>query len=191
MMLKMDTYLKRISPILVIYTILTTTTHSPISRWRLVVICIHPLSEQNFPIVLPLKVNSLPICEMKSSMWYTIATSHYTSNWVLTFKQSTWLNTYIDFNTRQRALPGSSVLKDFFKLMDNSVFGKKQENLRKRVHVELITDGGTLHKRVAKPSFYNPITDCLTVVQCKVATLTLNRPIYMGFSVLALSKLHM
>ena len=97
---------------------------------------------------------------------------------VLTFKQS-WLKTYIDFNTRQRSLAGSNFLKDLCTLMNNSVFGKTQGNLRKRVQVELITDAG------------NPITDCLTVVQCKVATLTLNRPIYVGFSVLELSKLHM
>ena len=42
------------------------------------------------------------------------------------FKQSTWLNTYIDF-THQRSLAGSSFLKDFFKLMYNSVFGKTRE----------------------------------------------------------------
>ena len=44
--------------------------------------------------------------------------------------QSTWLKTYIEFNTHQRSLAGSSFLKDFFKLMNNSVFGKTQENLR-------------------------------------------------------------
>ena len=113
---------------------------------------------------------------------------------VLTFKQSPWLKTYIDFNTHQRSsLAGNSFLKDFFKLMNNSVYGKTQENLRKRVQVELITDARILRKRVAKSGFCkgNPITDCLTVVQCKVATLTLNRPIYVGFSVLELSKLHM
>ena len=84
-------------------------------------------------------------------------------------------------------------MKDFLKLMNNSVFGKTQENLRKRLHVELITDAGILRQRVAKPNFCrgNPITDCLTAIQCTVATLTLNRPIYVGFSVLDLSKLHM
>ena len=84
-------------------------------------------------------------------------------------------------------------MKDYFKLMNNSVFGETQENLRKRVHVELITDAGIIHKRVAKPNFCrgNPITDCLTDIQCTVAALTLNRPIYVGFSVLDLSKLHM
>ena len=88
----------------------------------------------------------------------------------LTFKQSPWLKTDIEF-----------------KLMNNIVFGKTQENLRNRVcYVELVTDARILRKRVAKP-----ITDCLTVIQCKVATLTLNRPIYVGFSVLELSKLRM
>ena len=85
---------------------------------------------------------------------------------VLAFTQSTWLKTYIDFNTHQRSLAGSSFLKDFFKLMNNSVVGKTQENLRKRVHVKLITDAGILRKRVAKPNFCggNPITDCLTAL---------------------------
>ena len=108
---------------------------------------------------------------------------------VMTFKQSPWLKTYIDCNTHQRSLAGESFLKDSFKLMNNSVYG----NLRKRVQVELITDARILRKRFSKPGFYrdSPITDCLTVVQCKVATLTPNRPIYPGFSVLELSKLHM
>ena len=99
---------------------------------------------------------------------------------VLTFKQSPWLKTYIGFNTRHRSLAGISFLKDFFKLMNNSVFGKTQEYLRNRVHVER-------KRRVIG----NPITDCLTGIQCRVQTLTLNRPIYVGFTVLQLTKLHM
>ena len=112
---------------------------------------------------------------------------------VLAFKQSPWLKAYIEFKTRQCSLAGDSFLKEFFKLMNNSVFGKTQQNLRNHVHLELITDTHILCKLVAKPSFYggNPITDCLTVVQYKVVTLTLNRPIYVGFSVFKLSKLHM
>ena len=69
------------------------------------------------------------------------------------FKQSTWLKKYIDFNTLHRSLAESSFMKDFFKLMNNSVFGKTQENLRKRVHVDLITYASILRKRVAKPNF--------------------------------------
>ena len=98
---------------------------------------------------------------------------------VLAFKQSPWLKDYIDFNTHHRSLSDSGFLKDFFKLMNNSVFGKTQENLRKRVQVDAVTEA-------AKPSFYHgmPITEDLTVIQCKVQTLTLNRPIYVGFTVL-------
>ena len=97
---------------------------------------------------------------------------------VLTFKQPAWLKADIDFNTRQRSLAGDELM--------NSVFGKTQENLRNRVSVELITNAPILRKQIAKLNFYrgNPITDCLTVIQYKVATLTLNQPIYMGFSVL-------
>ena len=86
---------------------------------------------------------------------------------MLTYKQSTSLKTYIDFNSHQRSLAGSSFLKDFLMLMNNSVFGKSQENLRKRVQVQLITEDGILRKWVAKPNFCrgNPITDCLTAIQ--------------------------
>ena len=96
---------------------------------------------------------------------------------MLTFKQSLWLKAYIDFNTCQRSLAGDSFLNDFFILMNNSVFGRTQENLRNCVHVELVIDAPILRKRVAP----------LLIV----ATLTLNRPIYVGFSVLELSRMHM
>ena len=82
---------------------------------------------------------------------------------VLTFKQSPWLKQYIDFNTHHRSLSDSGFLKDFFKLMNNSVFGNTQENLWNRVNVEIITDDTLLRKRVAKPSFCRgmPVSDNL------------------------------
>ena len=104
---------------------------------------------------------------------------------MLQFQQSPWLRPYIDFNTQQRALATNTFGKDFYKLMNDSVFGKMHENLRKRVNIELVTNAKRLKKRVARPAFTrgNIITEDLVVIQSRVTTLKLNRPIYVGFCV--------
>ena len=112
---------------------------------------------------------------------------------VLTFKQEPWIKKFIDFNTSHRAMAKSQFEKDYYKLINNSFFGKCLENLRNRVNVEVITDRNVALKRVAKPNFERShiIREDLVIIQNKVTTLKLNKPLYVGFSVLDLSKLLM
>ena len=108
----------------------------------------------------------------------------------LEFNQSPWLKPYIDFNTKKRAEAKNSFEKDFFKLMNNSVFGKTMENLRKRQDIKLVTDKEQLLKWVSKPSFISCkiFNEDLVAVHKIKPTLKLNRPAYVGMCILDLSK---
>ena len=110
---------------------------------------------------------------------------------ILTFKQSPWLKVYIDFNTRCRSESTTELTKDFYKLMNNSVFGKSQENLRNRVNLEVVTNRDVALKRICKPSFKRSqrIREDLVIMETSISNLKLNKPVYIGFSVLDLSKL--
>ncbi|XP_054723117.1 uncharacterized protein LOC129233064, partial [Uloborus diversus] len=72
---------------------------------------------------------------------------------VLSFKQKAWLKPYIEFNTEKRKNAANSFEKDFFKLLNNSVYGKTMENLRNRVDIQLVHDERRAKKMVAAPSF--------------------------------------
>ena len=109
---------------------------------------------------------------------------------VLEFNQSPWLKQYIDFNTEKRKNAKNAFEKDFFKLMNNSVFGKTMENIRKRVDVRLVTDEKKLLKMASKPTYVSSkiFNDDLVAVHKIKETLTLNRPAYVGMCILDLSK---
>ena len=112
---------------------------------------------------------------------------------VIEFTQHAWLAKYIDFNTKMRAAGSGDFSKDFFKLMNNAVFGKTQENLRNRISVEVITDEKRAKKRACKPTMKRSyaIHENLVIMEHYKTNLELNRPVYTGFCTLELSKLWM
>ena len=113
---------------------------------------------------------------------------------ILEFNQKPWMKPYIHLNTELRKKATSAFEKDFYKLMNNSVFGKTMENIRKRVDIKIVKTDGTenekIRKIIAKPNFNKRVkfSDELSAIHVNKTSLILNKPIYVGFSVLDLSK---
>ena len=108
----------------------------------------------------------------------------------ITFAESPWLKKYIDLNTGLRAKATNNFEKDFFKLMNNAVFGKTMENIRNRVDIKLITNEKEAKKLISKPNFEHRtiFTENLIAVHMKKTKVYYNKPIYLGLCVLDLSK---
>ena len=109
------------------------------------------------------------------------------------FVESEWMKPYIDMNTNLRAMAKNNFEKDFYKLMNNSVFGKTMENLRNRVDVRLVNTKEKLRKLVAKPNFKSRkiFNENLVSVHMSKTRLLMNKPIYLGMCILDLSKIIM
>lgn len=112
---------------------------------------------------------------------------------ILEFRQEPWLKIYIDFNSNKRKNAKNDFEKDFFKLMNNAVFCKTMENLRNRVNVKLVHTERKLKKLCAKPSFdrFKIFNEDLVGVENKKVKPLLNKPVYIGQTILDLSKLVM
>ena len=112
---------------------------------------------------------------------------------ILEFSEKPWLKPYIDFNTDKRMNAKNAFEKDFFKLMNNSVFGKTMENIRKRSNIYLETDPDHLLRQVAKPTFVSCkiFHDNLVALHMKKNILKLDKPSYVGMCILDLSKVLM
>ena len=107
------------------------------------------------------------------------------------FVESEWMKPYIDKNTNLRAKAKNNFEKDFYKLMNNSVFGKTMENIRNRIDVKLVNTEEKLRKLAAKPNFKGPpkiFSENLISVHMKKTSLTMVKPVYLGMCILDLSK---
>ena len=115
-------------------------------------------------------------------------------NRAVRFSQSSWLKEWIDLNTNFRKVAKNDFEKDYFKLMNNAVFGKCMENVRDRIEIKTAFDAKYLQKYVSKPNFHSSkvlVDDKMVLMKLNKKTVQLNKPIYAGFSILELSKYHM
>ena len=112
---------------------------------------------------------------------------------VLEFSEKPWLKKYIDFNTEKRKNAKNAFEKDFFKLMNNSVFGKTMENIRKRCNIYFETDPDHFSRQRAKPTFVSCkiFHENLVAIHMKNNFLKLDKPSYVGMCILDLSNVLM
>ena len=112
---------------------------------------------------------------------------------IIEFNQEAWLKPYIDMNTELRKLAKDDFEKDLFKLMNNAVFGKTIENVRKHRDIKLVTTDKKGNKLVSEPNYHtiNYISEDLSIIEMKRTKVKMNKPIYLGLSILDISKILM
>ena len=108
----------------------------------------------------------------------------------ISFYQSSWMEPYIRKNTELRKTAANSFEKDFFKLMNNSVFGKTIENIRKRQNIELVDNRKKAAKLTSRPNFDRAtiFDKNLIAVHMKKTEVYFDKPVYVGQAILDLSK---
>lgn len=111
----------------------------------------------------------------------------------LQFSQSRWMSKFINCNADLRAQSTDEFSRAFFKLMNNSVFGKTMESVRNRVDIRIVTSDKAFQKLVRQAKFkeHRIISENVVAVQMRRNSIVMNKPVYVGMVVLDLSKVHM
>ena len=112
---------------------------------------------------------------------------------VIEFRQEAWLKPYIDLNTDLRKDAKNEFEKDFYKLMNNSVFGKTIENSRNHRDIRLVTTDDRRNKLASEPNYHSTkyISKDLLVMEMRKTEVRMNKPISLGQLILDLSKMLM
>ena len=112
---------------------------------------------------------------------------------IIEFNQEAWLKPYIDMNTELRKVAKDDFEKDLFKLMNNAVFGKTIENIRKHRDIKLVTKDKKRSKLVPEPNYHtmNYISEDLSIIEMRKTKVKMNKPIYLGLSILEINKILM
>jgi hypothetical protein len=100
------------------------------------------------------------------------------------------LEPYIRLNTELRKEAKNAFEKDFFKLLNNAIFGKTMENIRNRLNIELVNNPKRLEKLLAKPNFLDRIiySEKLAALHMQREGILFNKALYIGMAILDLSK---
>ena len=101
---------------------------------------------------------------------------------IIQFDQEAWLKPYIDMNTKLRKEAKNDFEKDFFKLMNNAVFGKTMENIKKHRDIKLVTFDKRRSILVSEPNHHTSkhILEDLMIIEMKKVEVRMNKPIYLG-----------
>ena len=109
------------------------------------------------------------------------------------FNETDWMKPNIDFNTKLRTAATNDFEKDFFKLINNSVFRKTMENIRKHRNIKLITNKDKYLRTIMKPNFKSGILFGENLMGCEMGRtkVVMKQPVYLGQTILDLSKIVM
>ena len=112
---------------------------------------------------------------------------------VIEFDQEASLKEYIDVNTELRKKATNDFEKDFFKLMNNAVFGKTMENVRKHRDIKLVKADKKRNKLASETNFHamKLIDNNLAIIEMRKVKVKMNKRIYLGLSILDISKITM
>ena len=109
---------------------------------------------------------------------------------VIQLNQKAWLKPYLDMNTDLRKEAKNEFEKDFFKLMNDSVFGKTMENIRNHRDIKLVTSDKRRKRLVSEPNYHShkKFSDHLMAIEMKKTRVKMTKPLYLGMSILDISK---
>ena len=112
---------------------------------------------------------------------------------IIEFTQKDWLKLYIDINTELRRDAENDFKKDFFKLMNNSVFGKTMENVRNHRDIKIVTTDNRRSILASEPNYHSTkyISKDLLIMEMKKVEVKMNKHIYLGQAILDISKILM
>ena len=109
---------------------------------------------------------------------------------IIQFDQKAWLKSYTDMNTKLRTETKSDFEKDFLKLINNSVFGRTMEIVKKHRDIKLVTTDKRRDQLVLEPNYLTTkwFSENSLAIEMKKTKAKMNKPMYLGLSISDISK---